>query len=251
MNQNYHFIPSIFYFLYSILFHLKSIEWKYNSYLSQYHPDLNYVNVPGGGFTDPLFLKSFVNELTIISILLYLLLSIVFLVKEQKINDRNSGRSKLFRILWIDVTLMGVILTILIFVKAYYQHDLGDYIIIVAICVFIYSISFKVIRESVFFRSAVNDNKYSKSGLEEYAKNRILKKIHILLEEKYYLNPSASLPDFAKKINFSPNHVSQVINEKLGLTFLELINKNRIDEAKKMIMDPDLSETVEGIAYSV
>jgi AraC-like DNA-binding protein len=246
-----HFIPAIFYFFYSILFHLKSIELKYNSYLSQYHPELNYVNVPGGNFADPLFLKSIVNELTIISIFVYLLFSILFLAKEQKKRDVNSDRSKLLPILWIDAVLMGIILIIIVFVKAYYPHDLGDYIIIVAICIFIYSISFKVIRESVFFRAAVNDNKYSKSGLEEDAKNRILDKIHIQLEEKYYLNPSASLPDFAKKVNFSPNHVSQVINEKLGLTFLELINKNRIDEAKKMILDPELNETVEGIAYSV
>ena len=37
------------------------------------------------------------------------------------------------------------------------------------------------------------------------------------MEEKYYLTSSPSLPDLAKKINVSPNYVSQVINEKLEL----------------------------------
>jgi AraC-like DNA-binding protein len=37
----------------------------------------------------------------------------------------------------------------------------------------------------------------------------------------------------------------------LGLTFHDLINTHRIEEAKKMILDPELNETIEGIAYLV
>ena len=69
--------------------------------------------------------------------------------------------------------------------------------------------------------------------------------------EKYYLNSSPTLPDLAKKIGISPNYASQVINEKLKLSFTELLSKYRIEEAKKMLEDPYSNETIEGIAYSV
>ncbi len=39
--------------------------------------------------------------------------------------------------------------------------------------------------------------------------------------------------------------------KKLGSSFLELINKYRIEEAKSLILDPKLNETIEGIGYSV
>jgi AraC-like DNA-binding protein len=246
-----HFLPSMFYLFYSIFYHIQSIELKYNSYIDQYHPQLNYVAVPNLYLNDPLSIKTLVNELTIISIFAYLIASIIILYNAEKNYSENSGRKKLFRFLWVDIALMTVILTLLIFVKAYFAHDLGDYIIITAICVFIYATSFKIIRDSVFFQNEDSNRKYRKSGLDEKIKEQILGKIDDLMESKYYLNPSPSLPDLAKKINTSPNYVSQVINEKLNLTFLEMINKYRIEDAKEMILNPDLNETVEGIAYLV
>ena len=42
----YHFIPAIFYLLYSFFYHMQSIEVKYNSYIDQYHPELSFVEIP-------------------------------------------------------------------------------------------------------------------------------------------------------------------------------------------------------------
>ena len=146
---------------------------------------------------------------------------------------------------------MVITLALLVSVKAYSPHDLGDYIIIIAICVFIYATSFKIIRDSVFFKGGPSNKKYSKSTIDENLKEVILNKINETMEDKYYLSVNPSLPDLAKKINTSPNYVSQVINEKMNLTFLEMINKYKIEEAKKMILGPKLNETIEGIAYLV
>lgn len=247
----YHFLPAILYFFYSIFFHVQSLESKYNAYIEQYHPERTYITVPGGGFEDPLFIKSFVNELTIISIAAYLIFSAISVYNAQRNSSTKSHNKSVFGILWIDISFMAVILFTIIFVKAYYPHDLGDYIIIVAISIFIYSISFKIIRDSLFFKKELNEKKYSKSVLDDETKTKILTKITAVMEDKYYLKTSLSLPDLAKKINTSPNYVSQVINEKLNLTFLELIAKYRIEEAKTMILDPNLNETIEGIGYSV
>jgi AraC-like DNA-binding protein len=243
----FHFIPAIIYFFYSIFFHIQSIESKYNAYIEQYHPELEYIANLGGVFEDPFLFKNFINELTIISILTYLILSIIVVYKAQN----NGLNSKAYRILWADVAFMSVILFTIIFVKFTFEHDLGDYIIIVAISIFIYSISFKIIRESLFFKNSFNEKKYTKSALDEETKYKIEQKVIQIMEDKYYLTTTPSLPDLAKKINVSPNYVSQVINEKMGSSFLELINKYRIEEAKSLILDPKLNETIEGIGYSV
>ncbi|MCB0746158.1 MAG: helix-turn-helix domain-containing protein [Ignavibacteriae bacterium] len=243
----YHFIPSIIYFFYSIFFHIQSLELKYNAYLEQYHPELDFVKA-NSSFSDPLLLKHYVNELLILSIFLYLVASIIFVYKTQK---KNVTSKKTIKIIWVDITIMLVILLTIIFVKITFPHDFGDYLSIVVVTIFIYSMSFKVIRESLFFKKEKDEKKYSKSALDEENKIKILEKINDQINQKYYLNNSPSLPEFAKKVNSSPNYVSQVINEKLNLTFLELINKNRIEEAKNMLLDQNLNETIEGIAYSV
>jgi AraC-like DNA-binding protein len=191
-----------------------------------------------------------INELTIFSIFVYVSIAAIFLWRTQK---RNSDKKKasLYKMLWVDIGFMTFLVALIIFVKAHYEHDLGDYIIITAICIFIYSVSIKIIRDSVFFKGEQSTKKYSKSTIDENLKEAILNKINETMEDKYYLNVNPSLPDLAKKINTSPNYVSQVINEKMNLTFLEMINKYRIEEAKKMILDLELNETIEGIAYLV
>ena len=244
----YHFLPAVIYFFYSIFFHIQSIESKYNAYLEQYHPELDFITTSGAGFQDPLLLKRYINELTIISILAYLIVTALIIYRAQ---TRSLAGAKSYRILWIDIAFMSAILFTIIFVKFTFEHDLGDYIIIVAISIFIYSISFKVIRDSLFFKNSFNEKKYVKSVLDEETKLKIEQKVTQIMEEKYYLTTTPSLPELAKKINVSPNYVSQVINEKMGYSFLELINKYRIEEAKSLILDPKLNETIEGIGYSV
>ena len=241
-----HFLPSVIYFFYVLFFLVENIEVKYNAYIDQYHPEMNFVEVLNSGFNDPLLLKSFINEFTMLSIGAYLILSVISIYKAHK---KSRGNEKLIKVLWIDAAFMAAILLTIIFVKLTFPHDLGDYIIIVAITIFIYSISFKVIKDSLFFQK--QEKKYSKSVLDEETKIKILEKINEQMSNKYFLNTSPSLPDLSKKINTSPNYVSQVINEKLSLTFLELINKYRVEEAKKILKDENLNETIEGIAYSL
>ena len=249
---SYHFIPFFIYLFYSLFFQVQSLEEKYNAYLDQYHPELDFIPLTTSGFKDPFYLKLFINELTIISITVYLVFAIIRLYKTSKNENLDSKRKKLFSLLWIDCALMAAILFVLIFVKIYFTHDLGDYIIIITVTVFIYSISFKVIRDSIFFQKGQSERKYSKSILDEETKQKILEKtLNYIEKEKYFLSDSPSLQDLSKKINTIPNYISQVINEKLSINFPELISKYRIEEAKKILEDPFSNETIEGIAYSV
>jgi AraC-like DNA-binding protein len=104
---------------------------------------------------------------------------------------------------------------------------------------------------STFFEGPVV--KYKKSSLIEDNKEIILKAIELQMkDEKYFRSSSASLSGLSKAINESSHHVSQVINEKLNMSFFELLATCRVEEAKS-ILKTDLGKklTIEDIAERV
>jgi AraC-like DNA-binding protein len=247
----YHFLPFFIYLIYVILFTSQGYEFKYNSYLNQYHPALPKLIGGDVEFEDPIYLRSYINHLTILSIFIYVGLSYIQLLITLKAESATTIGKRDLRILWGDVVFMTGLLLVIIFVKLYFEYDLGDYLIIAVVTIFIYTTMIKVIKSSSFFEKPGSDKKYSKSGLTADAKKRIRGKITELMEkQKFYLN-SASLPEMAKKVGSSANYVSQVINEELGLSFPEYIAQFRIEEAKRLIADPNSTESLENIGYSI
>lgn len=93
--------------------------------------------------------------------------------------------------------------------------------------------------------------RYKKSGLsEQNAKEYLHRLLQFLDEEKPYLNGKLSLKDVAAQLSISINHLSQVINGQLGVSFFNLINKYRVDEVKSRITNPEYRQlTLLAIAY--
>lgn len=248
----YHFIPSIFWIFYSIFFHIQSLEFKFNAYLNQYHPEIETISSSVVFNDDPLQLKSNIAILIFSSLVIYLVLSIWRIYKASKTRTDKNDRKKLFSLLWFDVSLMSLIPVTFSISKAIFLHDLGDYIIIITITLMMYVITFALLRKSLFFHTKLFETKYSKSGLDKDSSNQLLAKIKSRMEnDKYYLKPTASVSDLAKKLGSSPNYISQVINQELECTFPELLSRYRIEEAKILLTDSKSIETIEGIAYSV
>ena len=68
---------------------------------------------------------------------------------------------------------------------------------------------------------------------------------------KIYTNPKISLKTISKDLGLSTNHVSQVINQKLGKKFYDFIYEYRIKEAKKLLHDPrNAKKSILEICYS-
>ncbi len=55
---------------------------------------------------------------------------------------------------------------------------------------------------------------------------------------KPYLDPGITLKQLAEQLSIQPRFLSQVINEHYRKNFFDFINQFRIEEAKRMIMDP-------------
>ena len=56
-----------------------------------------------------------------------------------------------------------------------------------------------------------------------------------LVTEKFYLVSKVHLHDVANRLHTSPRYVSRFINDEMGISFPDFINRLRIDEAKQII----------------
>lgn len=255
-----HMIPLIFWFVYCIWYFIQPIEMKQLHYMDYHNPDL-VVEYPDMEYSDdPLRLRKIVNELVMLQLTSYLVVSILYIRK----TFRSIGASFFARrhkpMSWLRnfIFLMFSVLFIFLLVKMLFEADIGDYLIATLIAVVIYATSFNVIRVSDFFSENVPDQlqpkrKYVKSALQEEGKSRIMKELRQIMEvDKDFQNPLVSLPLISKKLNTPIHHISQVINEKLNQSFFEMIATYRIEESKKLLKDPSKQLlTIEDISDEV
>lgn len=96
-----------------------------------------------------------------------------------------------------------------------------------------------------------SQRKYAKSGLGAARIAQVKLQLKILMEEEsLYLSPDLTLPSLAKRLDCSVNHLSQVINAGLGLSFFDWVSQHRIDHAKTLLTQDD-PQPVLSIAYAV
>jgi len=96
------------------------------------------------------------------------------------------------------------------------------------------------IEEIMSATGANNNSKYNSSALSSEDKKRISKKIDAAMQDdKLYQDPNLSLPILSKHIKTNSNYVSQTLNEEIGETFFDYVNKWRVEEAIELIKTTD------------
>lgn len=95
--------------------------------------------------------------------------------------------------------------------------------------------------------------KYQKSGLSKSVLNDYKTKLLDLMESKsLYLESELKLTDLATMLKLSRHNTSQIINECFQMSFYEFINKYRIEEAERLLVDDKEHEmNITDIAYQV
>jgi len=95
-------------------------------------------------------------------------------------------------------------------------------------------------------------NKYKNSTLDPEKVESYLKKLNYLMDiEKLYKDEELSLQKMAEKLRISTRDLSRIINERLGKNFRDFVNGYRVDEVKKMIMNPKKNLPLLDIAFEV
>ena len=93
--------------------------------------------------------------------------------------------------------------------------------------------------------------KYETSPLSEADKQACIDRVvSYMASAKPYLDMSLDLETLAEAIHVRPAHLSQVLNERLGQSFYELVSSYRVKEAQQRIADPaHMGKTLIAIAH--
>jgi len=257
-----HFIPALFFMFYMVFQFIQPDEIKYNSYVETKHPDWNYLDVPFKISDDPLGIRRYVNQLTVIQFLVYMCASVLLLLRKFRSLNQPLLKTDNELLIILRNTTFHFLLIIVLFIatKLYFgmRSDIGGYMVASYVSFMIYITSYQVLNRSDFFNTPSSFfsfplAKYQKSSLSDENKKLILAKIIKEMERnRYFTNNLASLAGLSKQINESSHHVSQVINEKLNKNFFELLAVYRVEYAKKLISeDKDIKLTVEELTELV
>ncbi len=85
----------------------------------------------------------------------------------------------------------------------------------------------------------LTDKKYKYSNLTKIESRKyIIRLDEMMTKEKLYLDPEINLQKAAERLSILPLYLSQLINENLGQSFPDYINKYRLDVAQKYLQDP-------------
>jgi len=260
-KQWLHFLPFIFWSGYLVFFFIQPDIAKYNSNIEVMKLDIPHINANSFISDDPLGIRTYVNQLTGLSFIIYNALTLIILIKK----TRSLGQT-----LWntTNKTLIAIrnaqyhfiiVIAIFIAVKLFFGFsDVGDYFIYLYLSFMLFMTTVQIMNSSSYFNEVSTFLegpvlKYQKSSLAMEEKEMILTAIIALMEnEKYFKKSTASLSGLAKTINQSSHHVSQVINEKLEQSFFEMIAFYRVEEAKA-ILKTELGKkiTIEDVAERV
>ncbi|WP_299229003.1 AraC family transcriptional regulator [uncultured Psychroserpens sp.] len=86
----------------------------------------------------------------------------------------------------------------------------------------------------------IKPTKYKSSLLSNETTEQYLRAIEkAMQEEELFLIKNLTLQTFSRLVKIQSRHISQVINQNLGLSFSEYLLKYRLKEAKKNLLDPD------------
>lgn len=165
----------------------------------------------------------------------------------------RSAKQSFFRfpraLLWLPATFAGL--------YTFYQtiHFLGVpyssylcYGVKLCLGVTVYWLSYLVFMKNGTLEPAPEKKKYQTSGLDSRTAKILSEKILLaLVENELFLDANLNLKQLAEILKIPSHYVSQAINEHLQMSFPDLLNKYRIEHAKKLLTETD--EKIISVGY--
>lgn len=257
-----HFLPSAAYFVYlCVLWFPQPMAVQYNAYISAFHRELPRLPTQAYGPAWAFWGKDHIIPLTMLSMGVYFTLS----VWQVRMAFRQVGivffSSENSALTWYRNLLLqiGSIALVFLACRASFPDDLGDHLIAAHMAFVVYATSFTLLRQSAHFTPKVPEpepaRKYEKSALTPEQEEATLRRLNeVMGSEKPFLDSACSLPGLAGRLGVSPHHLSQVLNDRLQQNFFEFLATHRVDEAKRLLVDPTaahfkLEEIGERVGY--
>lgn len=223
------------------------------SFFPHYANEIRVENAHTNGHPPVLFLLFLI--VTLLSGSFYFLLTLKLFRKHDINIFNNFSSTKNVNLDWLRklIIVFGVIWTALIIIT--FIHHVFNLLSMVfctdslfmALSVFVILIGYFGLQQQLVFGNEfekvqilIDEKvKYSGSTLKEDEAAQYSAQLEEYLRlEKPYLDPELTLTQLAERINISPHHLSQIINEQFQLNFFEYINQFRVQEVKSRIGNP-------------
>ncbi len=251
-----HFLFAPIYLVLQLPFLLASNEVKYHAYMHSYYPDFPHPH--NFGETRWFWVTDNHTEATLISLLLYALLGLYEVVRAFRIKKESFWKpiSPTLCTLRAGLFQLLTFFALIVVVKLFNRNDTGDHLFAAYLTIPIYLTSFRVIRQSGFFKQAnlTEQQKYKSSTLTEEQQKAALEKLKIFMNtEKPFLQSDFSLPQLADRLKLSVHIVSQIINDGLGKSFFEMTAEYRVEASKQLLTDQPnikIEEIAEQVGYN-
>jgi AraC-like DNA-binding protein len=233
-----HFLPFALYFVSLLPFYFQSAEAKLFSV---------------GAYFDFWARWSQIRSATlIVQFIIYLsLIAWMFVGYRRQLKRQTSPGedSALFQVRFMLATLsaiwvFGTLKFLLTAIFPAYNTETVDLLIPATLSLFVYAMGYLGLRrpEALIGREDLppSPRRYEKSTLTlERSDTYLQRLLHLMNTEKPYMDSGLTLQKLAKALAISPHHLSQTINEQLDQSFIDFINAYRIEEAKRMLVDPE------------
>ncbi len=111
--------------------------------------------------------------------------------------------------------------------------------------------SSKIVLETIDNVNELPQTRYKNSSLTDNSKRELMQRIEYFMQtQKPYLNNELTLPMLAESLGISTNNLSQVLNESFGENFYKFVNRYRIEESQRLLLDSSFSHyNILGIAF--
>ncbi|UCE17262.1 MAG: helix-turn-helix transcriptional regulator [Gemmatimonadota bacterium] len=111
----------------------------------------------------------------------------------------------------------------------------------------------KGLHQLKIFSGIEGKQKYANSGLPQTDIQKYIEKLKNFMEtQKPYLIPQLTIDDLSEKLSIPSWHLSRVINTSFNQNFFNFINNYRVEEAKRLMMEPTNNDmTILEILYEV
>lgn len=235
-----HFIPFGLCVLYLLPFYFQSGEYKLS--LHNALPDVRWYYIR--------------SSLAIPQAIVYLALAgllVIRYLREHKDKKSSVEATTLFQVKFLVISFMA--LWVVAFSRYLFDLRYPAYMRYTTLALpfgatlIIYVLAYLGLRKSEALRGADDDaplpepdappaKKYEKSTLtSERAEVYLTRLLDFMEREKPYKDGDLTLPKLAARLNVSPHHLSQIINERLKQNFFDFVNAYRVEEAKHQLLD--------------
>lgn len=250
-----HFLPALLFFLNYWPFYTSSIAAKQDL--------LYHGKAAAEGLVFPFLNLVKWEPFLFVGHLSFYALMIALLMYREKLFKRTSTNTlHLIKVNWfftLFLLYVGFVLGNLsyyILIQTPFFKIEYDYGISLAMVLFIYTVGYLGYRRPQIFDGSLWQGlflapKYQNSSLTMAASQSLRERLlRYFDEQKPYLDNELRLSSVAEKLDTSTHHLSQVINQEIGKSFADFVNTYRIEEAKRLLGDPDNKEFIIQIAYA-